>query len=77
LKRLSIPHFRFHDLRHYSASIMHAIGIPDQYIMQRGGWSSDGVLKSIYRNTMDDYAKKFSSQINDYFKNATQNITQE
>lgn len=75
LDKLGIPHFRFHDLRHYSASIMHAIGIPDQYIMQRGGWSSDGVLKAVYRNTMDDYTKKFSNQINNYFKNATQNIT--
>ena len=76
LKRLGIPHFRFHDLRHYSASIMHAIGIPDQYIMQRGGWSSDGVLKAVYRNIMDDYSQKFSNKINSYFENATQNITQ-
>lgn len=75
LKRLGIPHFRFHDLRHYSASIMHAIGIPDQYIMQRGGWSSDGVLKAVYRNTMDDYTKKFSTQINKYFENTTRNAT--
>lgn len=27
-----LPKFRFHDLRHYSASILHAIGVPDQYI---------------------------------------------
>lgn len=75
IKKLQMPHFRFHDLRHYSASIMHAIGIPDQYIMQRGGWSSDGVLKAVYRNTMDDYTQKFSNQINSYFENATQNTT--
>lgn len=59
LNKLKINKFRFHDLRHYSASIMHALGIPDQYIMQRGGWSSDKVLKEIYRGTMDDYEKKF------------------
>lgn len=51
--------FRFHDLRHYSASIMHALGVPDQYIMKVGGWKTDGVLKSIYRGTMNDYEKKF------------------
>ncbi|MBO5208026.1 MAG: site-specific integrase [Lachnospiraceae bacterium] len=76
LKKLDIPHFRFHDLRHYSASIMHALGIPDQYIMQRGGWSSDGILKAVYRNTMDDYTERFNNQINSYFENATQNATQ-
>ena len=52
LKSTALPPFRFHDLRHYSASIMHAIGIPDQYIMERGGWVSDNVMKSVYRNTI-------------------------
>ena len=64
-KRLRID-CRFHDLRHYAASIMHALGIPDQYIMERGGWSSDSVLKAVYRNTMDKYQKKFSDQTNNY-----------
>lgn len=58
---------RFHDLRHYSASIMHAIGIPDQYIMQRHGWSSDTVLKSVYRNTLSDKSNQFTHLTNDYF----------
>lgn len=62
---------RFHDLRHYAASIMHAIGIPDQYIMERGGWSDDRVLKSVYRNTLSDKQKEFSKKANDYF---SQNI---
>lgn len=50
---------RFHDLRHYAASAMHAMGIPDQYIMETGGWKSDTVLKSIYRNTLDDKRREF------------------
>lgn len=67
LKRLNMRYFRFHDLRHYSASIMHAIGVPDVYIMQRGGWSSDVTLKNIYRGAMDDFSKKFTDITNAHF----------
>ena len=64
---LDIPHFRFHDLRHYSASIQHALGIPDAYIMQRGGWSSDRVLKAVYRYAMDDQTKEMNEKANAHF----------
>jgi integrase len=68
VKSAKLPnHFRFHDLRHYAASIMHAIGVPDQYIMGRGGWASDYVLKSVYRNELDDQKRKFTNTINGYF----------
>ncbi len=60
---------RFHDLRHYAASIMHSIGIPDQYIMERGGWSSDAILKSVYRNVLKDKNNEFTDKTNEYFKN--------
>lgn len=67
LEKLDIPHFRFHDLRHYSASIMHSLGIPDVYIMQRGGWSSDTVLKQVYRHAMSDRVKQMNQIANDHF----------
>lgn len=67
LKAAGLPHFRFHDLRHYAASIMHAIGIPDQYIMERGGWKSDRILKDVYRNILEEEQKKFTERINDHF----------
>ena len=63
--------FRFHDLRHYSASIQHAMGVPDAYIMQRGGWSSDGVLKQIYRHALADKSDEMSRKVNEYFTNMT------
>ena len=67
LKRLNMRRFRFHDLRHYSASIMHAIGVPDVYTMERGGWSSDHTLKNIYRGSMDDFSRKFTDITNEHF----------
>ena len=59
--------FRFHDLRHYSASSMHASGILDQYIMARGGWKTDTVLKAVYRNVINDEQKKFTDKIKSHF----------
>ena len=70
LQRAGLPHFRMHDLRHYSASILHAIGIPDQYIMARGGWKTDHVMKRVYRDTITDEARKMNDKINDYFSQA-------
>ena len=58
---------RFHDLRHYYASALHAVGVRDQYIMKFGGWSSDGVLKSIYRGTLDDFEAAAAEQATNYF----------
>lgn len=65
--RSGLPHFRFHDLRHYCASIQHALGIPDAYIMQRGGWGSDTVLKQVYRHALSDKSEEMNSVANDHF----------
>lgn len=67
LKAAGLPHFRFHDLRHYSASIQHALGIPDSYIMARGGWGNDGVLKSVYRHVMESKEKEMNEIANAHF----------
>lgn len=64
-KRLGIKSTRFHDLRHYAASAMHAANIPDSYIMERGGWKNDTVLKSVYRNTLADKRKEFEDMANE------------
>jgi integrase len=77
LTKIDIPYFRFHDLRHYAASIMHALGIPDQYIMQTGGWSSDTTLKNIYRGTIDDYSKKFRDVSFQHFESMQHEIQHE
>lgn len=57
----NLPRFRFHDLRHYSASIRHALNIPDAYIMSEGGWKTDTVLKSVYRHALKDKSKDMNN----------------
>lgn len=67
--RSGLPRFRFHDLRHYCASIQHALGVPDAYIMQRGDWGSDAVLKQVYRHALSDQSEQLNHIINDHFSN--------
>ena len=67
IQRNNLSPFRFHDLRHYAASIMHVIGVPDQYIMQRGGWATDGIMKSVYRDAIDEQTVKMNRLINKHF----------
>ncbi|MGN0657167.1 MAG: tyrosine-type recombinase/integrase [Ruminiclostridium sp.] len=63
LKKSDCPHFRFHDLRHYQASILHAMGVPDKYIIARGGWRTEATLKNIYQHTMDKKRQEVETQI--------------
>lgn len=67
LKANGLPHCRFHDLRHYSASYMHAKGVPTAYIMKRGGWNTETVLNAVYRHALDDRDKIETQRINDAF----------
>lgn len=57
----------FHDLRHLNASIMLALGVPDKYAMERGGWSTNSTLKNVYQQTMSKERKDFDKKIDTYF----------
>lgn len=58
----------FHQLRHLNASVMVELGVPDKYAMERGGWSTDSTLRSVYQHTFDDKRREIDKQINDYFE---------
>ena len=42
--------------------------IPDQYILERGGWSSDNIMKTVYRNTIDIKTVRQTKKINEHFQ---------
>lgn len=68
LARAGLPHFRFHDLRHYGASIMMYMGISQKTIESRGGWSTNSpVLKRIYQNKIDAEMQKETDKLNAAF----------
>ena len=57
----------FHDLRHLNASVMLMLGVPDKYAMERGGWATDNILKSVYQQTFSSERKKIDKIIDGYF----------
>lgn len=67
-KKLGMPRFSLHKLRHYYASMAHSLGIPDQYIMKAGGWKTDNVLKSVYQHAMKDKQDEMQSFAAEYIK---------
>lgn len=50
--KLGIPHFSVHKLRHYFASKMSELGIPEADILKIGGWNTDHVMKTVYRHSL-------------------------
>lgn len=65
LQKHNIRHMRFHDLRHYYASMMLANNVPDKYALKRMGHATDNMLKRVYQHTM----KEKDSEINDTIDN--------
>lgn len=64
-KKLGIPRFSIHKLRHYFASKMSSLGIPKADIMRMGGWETDHVMKSVYRHSMmekEEQAKRDAAE---------------
>jgi integrase len=60
----------YHDLRHLNASVMLALGIPDKYAMERGGWSTPNTLKNVYQHTFSDERKQVDKKIDEFFESA-------
>lgn len=55
---------RLHDLRHYYASILLALNVPDKYAMKRMGHSTTNMLKTVYQHILQDKDAEVSASIN-------------
>lgn len=58
----------FHELRALNASVMLALGVPDKYAMQRGGWKTPAVMKAHYQQTLDRERRRFDEVVDGYFE---------
>ena len=57
-----------HDLRHYYASVLLALNIPNKYAQRRMGHATDGMLKKVYQHLMDEKITETDEKIDEYFK---------
>ena len=69
-KKLGIPHFSLHKMRHFFASYMHQLGMSDKQIQEAGGCKTDGIMKTVYQHAMnmDAAKKKMADSIGDLIK---------
>lgn len=65
-KKAGVCPTRFHDLRHFEASSIHSIGVPDAYQVKRLGHKTDHMLKTTYRHVMKKQADEFADTINQH-----------
>ena len=62
-----VPRFSFHKLRHYYASSLHALGVPDKYIMASGGWESEQTLNAVYKHAMSATQQRENQRAVEHF----------
>lgn len=58
--KLGLPHFSLHKERHYFATSLADMGVAEADILKMGGWSTDHVMKKVYRH--DRYSSEIERQ---------------
>lgn len=69
VESVGLPHFRFHDLRHYFATRLAYIGVPSRIICDMGGWRTDKMMKRVYLDVAQDELLKQKKRAAEYFDN--------
>lgn len=63
LKKLKLPHVRFHDLRHINATIMLKSNIPAKIASERLGHTTIGITMDLYSHVIGDMQNEAASKI--------------
>lgn len=69
VKRAGIPHYRFHDLRHYTVSVMLSLNIPKNYIADFVGHETENMIDKVYGHIMQSRKTSVEDLMQDYYKN--------
>lgn len=63
LKGAGVPKMRFHDLRHFFASTLVTLGIPDIYAIRLTGHSTTAMLQRVYQHTFKDAEETYKKRL--------------
>lgn len=70
VKKANIHHFRFHDLRHYTVSVMLSLNIPKNYIADYVGHETENMIDRVYGHIMAQKKTSVEDQLQAYFSTA-------
>lgn len=59
--------FNFHALRHFYASVLLRLNVPNKYAQRRMGHSSSSILERVYQHLMEDKDEEIDEDIDDFF----------
>ncbi|ADK16294.1 site-specific integrase [Clostridium ljungdahlii] len=65
IKKVDIPHIRFHDLRHTNATLMLLSGTAPKVASSRLGHSTIGITMDLYSHVLKDMNKEAADKLND------------
>lgn len=68
-EKLGVP-TKFHALRHYNASLMLQLNVPNKYAMERMGHATDNMLKRVYQHTFKSEQDAIANRIDEYLNNS-------
>ena len=70
LEACGLPHYRFHDLRHYLVSVMLSLNIPKAYIADYVGHETENMIDQVYGHIMAFKKTNAEDLLHDYFNGA-------
>lgn len=60
-------YFSFHALRHYHASVLLQLNVPDKYAMEMMGHSTNNMLKTVYQHTFSTEQAAITERVQNFF----------
>jgi len=74
MKEAGIEGITFHDLRHEFASVGVRLQIPEKLLMEKGGWSTPHIMKSVYQHTFTSDMDESTNKIDAYFQQLVDSV---